>query len=217
MDIFSILFGHFGHQGWWPGQGETEISVGAILTQNTNWNNASRAIQELKNYCLLTPQKIRELDEEKLASLIQSAGYYNQKARKLKYFMQWLKEYHDDWRLIRKENTIGLRRELLSVWGIGKETADSILLYALEKPVFVIDTYTRRILSRHYLCSPKEKYDNLQTLFMENLPQETSLYNEYHALLVQAGKHYCRKKPACEKCPLWGFNGKNQGSQLSPP
>ncbi len=212
MKIFSHLSAHFGPQGWWPGEGPLEISVGAILTQNTNWENAHRSIVNLKIQNLLHPSIIRDMEHSSLAQAIHSSGYHNQKARKLKHFMCWLSHYGDDWNSIQRRSLSELRQELLSIWGIGEETADSILLYALDKPIFVIDAYTRRILSRHQFCSSKESYDSLQQLLMNHLPQDTALYNEYHALLVRLGKQYCQKKPQCRKCPLVKFSPEIQGA-----
>lgn len=202
LKIYHTLFSHFGPQGWWPGHGELEISIGAILTQNTNWKNVTRSLEQLKKHQALDPGTIRTIDHQTLAGIIHSSGYHNQKSRKLKYFADWLERYNDNWQTIRNLPLERLRNELLSIWGIGEETADSILLYALDKPIFVIDTYTRRILSRHNLCRHDEKYQTLQNFFMRNLPPDKQLYNEYHALLVRAGKTYCQKHPKCRFCPL---------------
>lgn len=189
--IYNSLLVSYGPQEWWPAGNnfnprELEICVGAILTQNTNWKNVEKAIKNLKERNLLNKEAIQNTPEKELASLIKPAGYYNQKAKKLKAFVKFEGE-------ITREN-------LLNIWGIGPETVDSILLYAYNKPIFVIDAYTKRVINR--LGYKEQTYDELQTLFMENLPTDEKLFNEFHALLVQLGKNYCKTKPVCEKCPL---------------
>jgi len=193
----------YGPQYWWPAgdkNRETEIIIGAILTQNTSWTNVEKAIKNLRENNLIDFKKINKINSTKLANLIKSSGYYNQKAKKLKAFSNFIKKY--DYNLKKLENKKNLREELLKIHGIGKETADSILLYALNKPVFVIDAYTKRILHRLKLADENSSYDDLQKLFMENLPKDSKLFNEYHALLVKLGKDFCKKKPVCDKCPL---------------
>jgi endonuclease-3 related protein len=203
LDIYSKLYKSFGPQHWWPGDTPFEISVGAILTQNTNWTNVEKAIRNLKENKVLTAGRLHKLQTKKLASLIRSSGYFNVKAKRLKCYLSYLfNHYNGSLALMRKGDTQPLKKELLSVNGIGPETADSILLYALEKPVFVIDAYTRRVLKRHSLASDDMTYHELQGLFHEALPVDVQLYNEYHALLVKLGKEYCRPKPRCEGCPL---------------
>ena len=184
--IYDILYKQFGPQHWWPANSRFEVIMGAILTQNTNWKNVEKAIKNLKERNLLNKEAIQNTPEKELASLIKPAGYYNQKAKKLKAFVKFEGE-------ITREN-------LLNIWGIGPETVDSILLYAYNKPIFVIDAYTKRVINR--LGYKEQTYDELQTLFMENLPTDEKLFNEFHALLVQLGKNYCKTKPVCEKCPL---------------
>ena len=184
--IYDILYKQFGPQHWWPANSRFEVIMGAILTQNTNWKNVEKAIKNLKERNLLNKEAIQNIPEKELASLIKPAGYYNQKAKKLKAFVKFEGE-------ITREN-------LLNIWGIGPETVDSILLYAYNKPIFVIDAYTKRVINR--LGYKEQTYDELQTLFMENLPTDEKLFNEFHALLVQLGKNYCKTKPVCEKCPL---------------
>ena len=207
MEGFERMHARFGPRHWWPGETPFEVMVGAILTQNTNWLNASRAIANLKSQRLLDPQKLLDLHPATLAKLIRPAGYYRVKAGRLRHFIAYFVEaYGGKVKRMAAEPTGKLREELLAVKGIGPETADSILLYALEKPAFVIDAYTRRILSRHALCAVDETYDDLQAIFTDRLPAEVELYNEYHALVVETGKEYCRTSPRCDGCPLNGWN-----------
>ncbi len=204
-EIYQILFERFGPQHWWPGQTQFEIITGAILTQNTNWANVEKAIANLKAADCLTPHKLHNLDHSQLADLIRPAGYFNIKAKRLKSFLNWLFENYDG-RLADLEtiNTWQLREELLGIKGIGPETADSILLYAFQRPVFVVDTYTARVAVRHHLIDPEAGYAQLQDLFQSNLQQDVPLFNEFHALLVQIGKNFCKPKPKpkCPHCPL---------------
>ena len=202
-EIYKRLLNRFGPQRWWPAQTRFEVIVGAILTQNTGWENVKRAIANLKKKNLLTPQKIKNIHVRKLAALIRPAGYFNIKAKRLKNFINFLfKEYQGSLDKMNREYWPNLRIKLLSVNGIGPETADSILLYAFEKPVFVIDAYTKRMLYRHNLIGRQADYQSVQSLFMDNLSQDKKLYNEYHALLVRLGKELCKSKPLCEICPL---------------
>jgi endonuclease-3 related protein len=184
--------------------------VGAILTQNTNWGNVEKAIGNLKKYKVLTPAKLHSLSIRRLASLIQPAGYYNIKAKRLKNFLSFfLGRYKGNLKVISKGATLNLRQELLAVNGVGPETADSILLYALNKPVFVVDAYTKRILARHKYIKSEANYEQIQDLFMRTVKRDTHLFNEYHALLVRLGKEYCLKnKPRCNLCPLQGHKSK---------
>ena len=204
--IYRRLFSAFGPQHWWPGETPFEVAVGAILAQNTSWSNASSAVQALKRRGLLDPRRIALLPSRRLASLIRSSGYFNQKAKRLKVFVAYLnRRYGGEMSRMRKIRAVRLRGELLGLWGIGPETADSILLYALGKPVFVVDAYTRRVLSRHSLISPDAGYEEIQTLFAP-LPwrgrDRLRRFNEYHALIVQLGKSLCRPSPRCSDCPL---------------
>jgi len=203
QDIYDRLYRRFGPQHWWPGQTTFEIIVGAILTQNTNWGNVEKAINNLKRAGLLTPEKLHTLDIAELADLIRPAGYYNIKAARLKSFLNRLFEKFDG-NLDRLSNlsTDQLREELLSIKGVGPETADSISLYAFNKPVFTVDAYTARILGRHRLTEPGAGYEDIRMLFESALPQEVQLYNEYHALLVHLGKEYCKTRAQCKGCPL---------------
>ncbi|HPQ43616.1 MAG TPA: hypothetical protein PKZ42_05245 [Syntrophales bacterium] len=202
-EIYTKLDAHFGDLKWWPGETQFEIAVGAILTQNTNWKNVEIAINALMKADLLEPEKLYRAGEKAVAGLIRSSGYYNIKAKRLKSFLDFLYgEYDGDLEEMFDENLGILRRKLLGVKGIGEETADSILLYAGGKPIFVVDAYTRRILERHSIIKSGKKYKEIQSLFMENLPHDTRLFNQYHALFVNTGKHFCRKKPLCSSCPL---------------
>lgn len=202
--IYKRLYRHFGPQHWWPAQTPFEVMVGAILTQNTSWLNVEKAIRNLKKEKVLSARKLFALPDQTVCRLIRPAGYYNIKTKRLKSFLRFfLKKYKGAIKRMSPGCLRRLREELLAVNGIGPETADSILLYALHKPVFVIDAYTKRILLRHGLIKEKAEYRNMQELFMQNLKQDAQLFNEYHALLVRLGKEYCLKnKPRCEACPL---------------
>jgi endonuclease-3 related protein len=183
------------------------VIVGAVLTQNTNWKNVEKAILNLKEKGLLSPHQLNALSVSELAQLIRQAGYFNVKAKRLKNLIDLLRErYHLDLSGLLNEETDTLRKELLSVNGIGPETADSILLYAAHRPVFVVDAYTHRILRRHGMTDEQTDYHELQSLFTDHLPDDPSLFNEFHALIVKTGKEYCRRKPLCHLCPLqeWG-------------
>lgn len=209
LEIYQRLFKTYGPQHWWPGESAFEVIVGAILTQNTSWANVEKAIRSLKNKGALTPEGIRNLKRSELSQLIRSSGYYRIKADRLKAFVKCLfKDYHGNLDLMKKEEKNRLRERLLRIKGIGPETADSILLYGFGIPVFVVDAYTRRILSRHGIVSEKASYDDIQDLFMEHLPHEEQLFNEYHALLVRLGKAVCKKIPKCDICPLSGVKRK---------
>ncbi|OQX90021.1 MAG: endonuclease [candidate division Zixibacteria bacterium 4484_93] len=204
LKIYKRLLDYFGTQNWWPGETEEEIIIGAILTQNTNWRNVEKAISNLKNNGVLSIREIDKTDISTIAELIKPSGYFNQKAKKLKKLSSFLMEHYDgDMDKLKSVSTERLRSELLSINGIGAETADSILLYALERPVFVVDAYSFRLAIRHNLIWEDATYEELQELFTQNLPRDSSLYNEYHALIVQLGKSFCkRKNPICSSCPL---------------
>jgi len=203
-EIYKILNEHFGELHWWPGETPFEVAVGAILTQNTSWKNVEIAIDKLKRADLLDPLRLYVAEDSVVAELIRSSGYYNIKTKRLKAFLRFLQEeYAGNMEEMFNEELWTLRGKLLGVNGIGEETADSILLYGGGKPVFVVDAYTRRILERHDIIPRDRNYKEIQALFMENLPQDALLYNQYHALLVNTGKHFCRKKaPTCRGCPL---------------
>jgi endonuclease III related protein len=202
--LYKKLYRSFGPQYWWPGQTPFEVMVGAILTQNTSWSNVEKAIANLKKHKALSPAKLRSLTHRQLSRLIRPAGYYNIKAKRLKNFLEFLfTGYAADIKKMSAVDSVTLRRQLLSVNGIGPETADSILLYALEKPVFVVDAYTKRILGRQGLIKDNAGYDQLQALFSNGLKPEKKMFNEYHALLVKLAKDFCLKsKPKCVKCPI---------------
>jgi endonuclease-3 related protein len=204
---YDALFAGFGPQHWWPGRTPFEIVVGAILTQNTSWTNVELAIRNLRREALLTPRAIEAVRLGHLAALIRSSGYFRQKARKLKAFVRFLhSEYRGSLKTMFRTSTELLRQQLLGVHGIGPETADSILLYAGKHRVFVVDAYSRRILERHWLADSKDSYEHLRQLFERSLPADVPLYNEFHALIVRAGKDYCRAgNPRCAECPLHPF------------
>jgi endonuclease-3 related protein len=206
QELYQQLWEAWGPQGWWPGETPFEVAVGAILTQNTNWGNVARAIAALKDENLLEPQALHDLPEAELARLIRPAGYYNVKARRLKNFLDFLaRHYENSMVRLAADDLATLRPALLRIKGIGPETADSILLYALDKPTFVVDAYTFRILSRHDLIAQTCAYEELRQLFMEHLPAQVPLYQEYHALLVRLGKESCRPRPRCPTCPVDGW------------
>lgn len=203
-EIYTRLLAHFGPQGWWPGDSPFEIMVGAILTQNTNWENVRKAITNLKEAGLLSYSTLSAVPVNELAHLIKPSGYFNLKAQRLHNLLQMINiRYQGQLELFLNEALPAAREALLSVKGIGPETADSILLYAAGHPVFVIDSYTHRIFSRHSLVAEESDYHSLQEEFHERLPADAVSYNEYHALIVALGKEFCRKtNPRCEGCPL---------------
>jgi endonuclease-3 related protein len=203
MKMFDLLLNHYGPRNWWPADTVLEMMVGAVLTQNTNWKNVEKAIANLKKKGLLSLDALCSLSTAELAQEIRQAGYYNIKAKRLKNLLGFIvNHYHGSLDTLLADNTQMLRKGLLSVNGIGRETADSILLYGANRPVFVIDAYTHRILNRHGMAEEQATYHDLQELFMDNLPDDSSLFNEFHALIVEVGKDFCRKKPLCEGCPL---------------
>jgi endonuclease III related protein len=218
--IYRKLLAFHGRQGWWPiVNNETrageyhvgaprgdddffEIAVGAILTQNISWNNVDRALGTLKQKKLLNPPSLEMIDNETLAGLIRPTGYYNQKAQKLKNFTAWFRGYDYQYGMLAARGTDELRRELLEIKGVGPETADSILLYALGREIFVVDAYTKRLFTRIGFLSGNESYRQIQELFHQNFKSTADSYNEYHALIVAHGKDYCKKKPFCPECCL---------------
>ena len=203
FQIYRKLYKEFGPQHWWPAQTKFEVIVGAILTQNTNWGNVEKAIRQLKAAEVLSEHALRDIPTSKLAALIKPAGYFNVKARRLKNFMRFFfDEYQGDLKAMGRENLPHLRHKLLKVNGIGPETADSILLYALDKPIFVVDAYTKRFLHRHNLVDRKVDYHQVQKVFMDHFDHDVTMFNEYHALIVALGKNYCKPTPSCEQCPL---------------
>ena len=221
LKIYQKLHSHFGPQHWWPvteagkinpsysggpknERQQLEVCFGSILTQNTSWKNAEKAIIELNKDKLIDADKINRINIKKLAKIIRSSGCHNQKAKKLKNFCGFLlNEYDGKLSLMFKNNISKLRKQLLSINGIGPETADSIILYSAKKPIFVIDAYTKRIINR--LGCKESEYGALQNLFMQSLPNSEKLFNECHALLVELGKNVCKKEPLCGRCPVKGY------------
>jgi len=202
-EIYDLLHRHYGPTDWWPGDTPFEIAVGAVLTQNTSWSNVERAIANLKRAKILGPRKILACPDGALEDALRPSGYFRVKARRVRCFCQYLADrYGGSMARMAARPLEELRPELLAVDGIGPETADDILLYACEKPVFVVDAYTRRILSRHGLCAPDIAYEALRSLFEGHLERDLRLFKEYHGLIVYTGKDYCRRAPKCELCPL---------------
>ena len=211
LKIYNILFKHFGPQAWWPAETPFEVIVGAILTQNTNWKNVEKAIANLKAHKLLSPKAILEIRNSKLENLIRPTGYFKQKTKKLKAFViYFIREYQGKLGKMRENQGAKLRDELLEVHGIGPETADSILLYALDKLTFVVDAYTRRIGNRVGLFR-FSGYHEIKEFFEKNLPKDLEMYKEYHALLVELGKNFCKTEPLCEDCPIDSICEKKKG------
>ena len=201
--IYDRLLQCYGAQHWWPADGDFEIVVGAILTQMTTWSNVEKAIDNLKSHNLLSPAALYQIPTSEIAEEIYSTGFYKSKARKIKAFVTWLHDYYNDsLDGLFTLPVLSLREILLSVYGIGEETADSIILYAARKPVFVVDAYTRRIMQRIGINPGGDSYHSFQALFMGNLPVNEKTYNEYHALFVRHGKERCRARPDCAGCCL---------------
>jgi len=207
FSLFWSLYDSFGPQYWWPGRTPFEIAVGAILTQNTSWKNVEKAISNLKSAGCLSPAPIWHMAGNDLAILLRPAGYYNVKAKRLKNFVRvLLEDFNGDMAQMAATEDSTIRDTLLKIKGVGPETADSIMLYALEKPSFVIDAYTFRILERHDVIDSSWDYEILRGFFMENLPGDVCLFNEFHALLVMAGKTFCKsRRPKCDNCPVNGI------------
>lgn len=203
-EYYNALFTHFGPQHWWPGRTPFEVIVGAILTQNTSWANVEKAIANLRAARLLSPIAMKRVPLRRLERLIRPSGYFRQKALKLKSFCDFLHvEYRGSLKRMFATPTIILREKLLGVFGIGPETADSILLYAGGHAVFVVDAYTKRMLARHGWADENAKYDDVRWVFERQFPGEARRFNEFHALIVNAGKHFClRREPLCRACPL---------------
>lgn len=206
LRVYDRLHDHYGSQQWWPGDTPLEVMVGAVLTQNTNWVNVEKAIANLKKANVLSYQALRDLPVEELSALIRPSGYYNIKAGRLRNLLQMIEDqYEGEISFLFDDSLEESRENLLKVKGVGPETADSILLYAAEKPIFVIDTYTHRVFSRHNLVEENTDYFSLQQEFMDSLPLEVPLFNEFHALIVIVAKEFCKKtKPRCSECPLRG-------------
>lgn len=201
--VFEKLYNAYGPQHWWPGETPFEVIVGAILTQNTNWTNVEKAIANLKEKGNFTPDGLKGIETTDLARLIRPSGYFNIKAKRLKEFISFLcNEFEGGLDRMFSLDLKKIRHKLLEINGIGPETADSILLYAGNYPIFVVDAYTKRIFSRLGLLHEEHTYHQVQEFFMENLEADTELFNEYHALIVRHAKEFCRKKPLCRECPL---------------
>jgi endonuclease III related protein len=202
--IYRVLYKAYGPQHWWPGDTPFEVMVGAVLTQNTAWANVEKAIDNLKQERVLTFSRMINVAPGKLALLLRPSGYFNIKTKRLRHLLLFIHaQYSGSLSKMFAADPARLRQQLLDVNGIGPETADSILLYAGEKPYFVVDAYTKRIFSRQGLISGNAEYHSVQGLFMDNLPRNTRFYNEYHALIVRVGKNHCKKKsPLCSNCPI---------------
>jgi endonuclease-3 related protein len=215
---FDALSAALGPQHWWPARTPFEVIVGAILTQSTAWVNVERAIADLRAARMLSPRALRDVPTPRLARLVKPSGYFRQKARKLKAFVRFLYSRHaGSLAKMFATPTAKLREELLGVHGVGPETADSILLYAGGHRVFVVDAYTERILVRHKLVGDKAGYEEIRALFESSLEPDTQLYNEFHALLVQVGKHWCRPREAkCDECPLRDFLPTVEAAEFVP-
>jgi endonuclease-3 related protein len=203
LKMYELLNGYFGDLHWWPAADPFEVMVGAILTQNTAWTNVEKAVEALREKKLLTPEALSRIAEDELARIIRPSGYYHLKAGRLKAFVRFfMEEYAGCVSSMRAEELPRLRNKLLGVRGIGPETADSILLYACQKPVFVSDAYTKRIILRHGIIGDDADYHEIQALFMDYLQPDVSLFNQFHAMIVNTGKLFCRKAPLCAGCPL---------------
>jgi endonuclease-3 related protein len=203
LRVYQRLRAHYGDAGWWPAKTAFEVSVGAILTQNTSWSNVEKALGVLKRRRMLSFRALKGLPASRLAPLIRSSGTYKQKARTLGAFVAFLeREYRGNFAAMARERPERVRRQLLAVQGIGPETADSIALYAADRPLFVVDAYTRRLFARLGLLSGTESYDDVQRFFMTHLRRGTRLFGDYHAQIVRLAKDVCRKRPRCGACPL---------------
>lgn len=206
--LYEALLEAFGHRSWWPARTAWEMMVGAILTQNTNWKNVERALDGLKRAGALDASVMVSLPEEQLQGLVRPAGYFRQKTSRLRRLAEWwLDEMDGSAEALAACGTDTLRESLLALKGIGRETADSIVLYAAGKPSFVIDAYTARVCVRHGLIDPDASYEDLKALFEDHVPRDAELYKDYHAQIVELGKRFCRKRPLCEHCPARGSLG----------
>jgi endonuclease III related protein len=215
MEVYRRLLAAWGRQGWWPGRTRLEIAVGAILTQNTAWTNVEKAIRRLRRAHALNLPTLHAAPLDQLAEWIRPAGYFRVKARRLRAFTTLVTDqFGGDLRRLFALDTESLRQTLLSVNGIGPETADSILLYAGERTVFVVDAYTRRFLTRHEWLRAKATYDEVAHVMMTGVPRDVSVYNEYHALVVSLGKNFCRPAPRCSECPLRRWLPRGRGADV---
>ncbi|MEE9474626.1 MAG: endonuclease III domain-containing protein [Candidatus Hydrothermarchaeaceae archaeon] len=205
LDVYNKLESHFGQQHWWPADTAFEVVVGAILTQNTSWKNVEKAIENLKDEDVLSPEGIYGVPVERLETLLVPSGFFRVKTARLKSFINFLFEkYGGKLDSLLSLEPAMLRDELLGIKGIGKETADSIILYAADKPAFVVDAYTRRVFERLGMLEKDAAYDEIKQMFEEHLPVDTRIYNGFHALIVKLAKDVCKKRPVCEECPLEG-------------
>lgn len=217
LRIYERLERFFGDLQWWPGESAFEVAVGAILTQNTNWANVEKAIGQLKAQGVMEPRALHGLDDETLANLIRPSGYFRVKTKRLKAFLEVLcGDFKGDLGLMLSGDLQHARQRLLGISGIGEETADSMLLYAGGRPVFVVDAYTRRILTRHGIIEGKLPYGEIQRLFMTHLPRDAGVYNQYHAMIVATGKRFCRTEPRCGECPLRRIAGRDRDRKTGP-
>lgn len=200
LELFHQLQAEHGNLRWWPADTPFEVALGAILTQATAWRNVEKALDNLKAADAFTPEQIHAIPQDTLEELLRPSGYFRVKTKKVRAFVSHIVERPFD--VMFKQNVSELRKELLSIYGVGPETADSIILYAAEKPSFVVDTYTYRLLSRLGWVEGNFHYERLRALFMDNLPHDVVLFNEYHALIVRHGARVCKKTPVCEACCL---------------
>ncbi|SEN89121.1 DNA-3-methyladenine glycosylase III [Amphibacillus marinus] len=199
LDIFTKLHNYYGDQEWWPAETTLEMMVGAILVQNTAWTNVEKALKLLMPY--LDAALLRNMPTEQLEQLIRPSGFFRLKTKRLQAFLEWYFTYNFDHKQLNQHGTATLREELLTIYGIGPETADSILLYACNRPVFVVDAYLRRLMTRIGFDLPSS-YEAIRQQFEQVLPLDVQLFNEFHALIVTHAKTHCKKKPICEGCPL---------------
>lgn len=203
LSIYRRLYRALGPQGWWPARTATEVVIGAILTQNTAWKNVERAMKRLRAAGAVTWRGLRGLDDRQLEDLLRPAGTYRVKARRLRAFVDALwRDHGGSLRQMLAGDLDAARQRLLSIPGVGPETADAILLYAGNRPSFVVDAYTKRILRRHFLVDSRADHEEVRHLFQSSLPEDAALFNEYHALLVELGKRHCRVRASCQECPL---------------
>jgi endonuclease-3 related protein len=209
LEVYKKLLEYYGPHNWWPGESKIEVLVGAVLIQNTNWSNVTKAIENLKNRGLLSFQQLHNASLEEIADCIRPSGYYNKKAKRLHNLLKMIADCYDaDLEALCNDSVASANENLLSVKGVGQETADVILLYCGNHPVFVVDAYTHRVFSRHNLVPDECGYYELQEMFTCSLTPDPQLFNEYHALIVMVGKEFCKKKtPLCERCPLKGVEG----------
>jgi len=199
-DLYAVLKARFGFLNWWPADSKEEVITGAILTQQTSWKNVEKAISNLKSARVISVEKLANINLKKLEKLVKPSGFYKQKAKRIKNFMRYVNQNYGTLENLFNKNPVELREELLKLHGVGKETADSIILYAAEKPVFVVDAYTKRIIGRVY--GLKMEYTELQNFIQSNTKKNTAFYKDFHAQFVELGKNYCKTKPLCDDCPL---------------